>query len=270
MNTTDGGITWNNQTSGISTGLFDVIFLDSNTGTVVGANGIILRTFNGGIDWFQQAGPGQWLYSVDFSSADTGYAAGAGGTILYTEDGGQNWINQNTGTTDRFSGIAMSTSSNVTAVGIEGMIMQTTDGGNTWEPYVQRTDHHLWDVFFIDEDNGTIVGEGGRIFGTKPGGIVSVESNHTNELPKQFVLNQNYPNPFNPNTIIQFSISSTAFVTLEIFNVLGELIDVLVSEELIAGTYNYNWSALGLTSGIYLYRLKSDGYIKTNKMVLIR
>ena len=81
---------------------------------------------------------------------------------------------------------------------------------------------------------------------------------------------QNYPNPFNPITIIKFSIPQSSFVSLKIFTSLGEEVETLAAEELSAGSYKYEWDAKGLTSGIYLYQLKSGNYIETNKMILLK
>jgi hypothetical protein len=95
-----------------------------------------------------------------------------------------------------------------------------------------------------------------------------VESEMT--LPTEFNLSQNYPNPFNPGTTIKFSIPISSFVTLEIFNAIGEGIGVLVSEELNAGNYNYKWNALNLSSGIYFYRLQVGSFVETMKMMLLK
>jgi hypothetical protein len=87
---------------------------------------------------------------------------------------------------------------------------------------------------------------------------------------KDFKLYQNYPNPFNPNTTIKFALPEPGFVTLKIYNVLGEELTVLVSEQLNAGSYTFDWNATGLPSGIYLYRLKAGSYIDTKKMTLLK
>jgi hypothetical protein len=96
-------------------------------------------------------------------------------------------------------------------------------------------------------------------------------------LPMEFALNQNYPNPFNPSTNIEFQIPNNEYVTLKIYNLLGEEIATLVSGQLVAGSYSYNWDASELASGIYFYRLyvgsltgESRGFVQTRKMILMR
>lgn len=97
-------------------------------------------------------------------------------------------------------------------------------------------------------------------------------------IPDEISLWQNYPNPFNPSTKIQFAIPQSSFVTIEVFNALGESVGVLVSEELNAGTYSYTWNAKNLTSGIYFYRIQAldpesisgQSFVQTKKMILVK
>ncbi|NNG26737.1 MAG: T9SS type A sorting domain-containing protein, partial [Ignavibacteriaceae bacterium] len=89
-------------------------------------------------------------------------------------------------------------------------------------------------------------------------------------VPDEFFLSQNFPNPFNPSTTIEFSLSNTVYVTLEVFNTLGERVGVLASEEFSAGTYSYKWDASNLTSGIYFYILQAADFIQTRKMILLK
>ena len=89
-------------------------------------------------------------------------------------------------------------------------------------------------------------------------------------LPQTFRLEQNYPNPFNPFTTIEFSIPYRSYVTLEVYNSLGEKITTLVAQELNAGRHKINWDAKEYESGIYFYRLKSNGFTKTKKLILLK
>ena len=88
--------------------------------------------------------------------------------------------------------------------------------------------------------------------------------------PTKFNLFQNYPNPFNPTTKISYQIFKRGFVSLKIFDVLGNEIATLVSEEKTAGEYEVNFSGLSLSTGIYFYRLQSGGYSITKKMTLVK
>ena len=88
--------------------------------------------------------------------------------------------------------------------------------------------------------------------------------------PENYSLEQNYPNPFNPSTTIKFRIPESSFVSLRVYNVLGKEVATLVSEEMNAGSYEVNFQASNLSSGVYFYKLESGNFVKTNKMILMK
>ncbi len=85
-----------------------------------------------------------------------------------------------------------------------------------------------------------------------------------------YELEQNYPNPFNPSTTIRFVLSRPSFVTLKVYNTLGQEIASLVSENLAEGKYEVNWNASGLASGVYLYRFQAGEFVETKKLTVLR
>jgi Tol biopolymer transport system component len=89
-------------------------------------------------------------------------------------------------------------------------------------------------------------------------------------VPKSFELFQNYPNPFNPNTKIKYSIKSESFVSLKVYDVLGNEVMTLVNEEKPIGTHTIEFDATDLPSGIYFYTLKTEEFTYSKKMVLIK
>jgi hypothetical protein len=101
-------------------------------------------------------------------------------------------------------------------------------------------------------------------------GLTAVDDEEDVEIPLVFSLSQNYPNPFNPTTVIRYSLPSKAFVTMEVYNVLGEKVMVLVNEEKEAGQYSVRMDAHGLSSGLYFYRLVADQFVETRKFVLLK
>jgi subtilisin family serine protease len=88
--------------------------------------------------------------------------------------------------------------------------------------------------------------------------------------PNNFSLEQNYPNPFNPSTTISFSLPQSAFITLKIFNLMGEEVETPINDHLAAGSYNYKFNPSGLASGVYIYRLSSDKFTQTRKMQYLK
>src|SRR5438270_11745259 len=134
-------------------------FVDANTGTVVGENGTIVRTTDGGNTWtIQASGTTQTLWAVSFTDANHGTAVGEAGTIVGTTDGGDHWVTQPSGTTFQLRGVSYSDTNNGAAVGDSGTILRTTDGGNTWDPQSSGTANTLFGVSFVDTNTGTAVG----------------------------------------------------------------------------------------------------------------
>ncbi len=101
-----------------------------------------------------------------------------------------------------------------------------------------------------------------------PQGVTSV--NESSTIPENFVLSQNYPNPFNPETTIKFSIPTQQFVSLKVYDILGNEVATLVSEVKQAGNYQVKLNGANLSSGIYFYSLKAGNFTKTLKMTLIK
>jgi hypothetical protein len=90
------------------------------------------------------------------------------------------------------------------------------------------------------------------------------------DVPASYSLEQNYPNPFNPLTTIRFALPNASYVTLNIYNSLGQKIAELVNSNLGAGWYNYNWDASKMASGIYFYELRTDRFVTIKKMILLK
>jgi len=116
-------------------------------------------------------------------------------------------------------------------------------------------------------------------------GYIDVSVNGAQGEPREFALEQNYPNPFNPVTTFSFSLRSSVFANLSIYDVLGRRVATLVNEKLAPGTYTREWNATGhprqtagrrldssseLASGVYFYRLQAGDFMKTMKLVLVR
>ncbi len=90
------------------------------------------------------------------------------------------------------------------------------------------------------------------------------------EIPASFSLSQNYPNPFNPMTKIKFQMSNESFANLIIYDVLGNEVATLVNQQLQPGTYEVEWNASAYPSGVYFYRLETESFVETKRMVLIK
>ena len=89
-------------------------------------------------------------------------------------------------------------------------------------------------------------------------------------MPQVFALRQNYPNPFNPSTTILFDLPKASFVSLTVYNLLGEEKAVLLSEKSEAGSHKIRFDASGLPSGVYFYRILAGDYVSTRKLLLMK
>ena len=146
------------------------------------------------------------------------------------------------------------------------------DAGNPGETYSDPQDpanpgFALWPAMgSLTNDMGAYGGPGSAPI------VVGVEALPTSaeDFPGSFQLFQNYPNPFNPATTIEFALPIAGFVSLKIYDVTGAAVATLVSEQLPAGTYQYQWDARGLASGVYIYRMEAANFSQSRKMLLIR
>lgn len=92
----------------------------------------------------------------------------------------------------------------------------------------------------------------------------------SNEVPSGFAMSQNYPNPFNPTTVIEYSVPSQSGVTLKVFTLLGQEVATLVNDMQKPGVYRAEFSAAGLASGVYFYRLEAGSFVQQRKMVILK
>ena len=101
--------------------------------------------------------------------------------------------------------------------------------------------------------------------------ILGIEQNGNNgEMPSSYNLYQNYPNPFNPSTRISYDLPRESFVSLAVYDILGRQVMSLVNQQQRAGSYSVNFVAKNLSSGVYIYKLKTDGFNMSRKLILMK
>ena len=170
--TTDGGVTWHPQQSGVYYPLRGVQLVDRKTGWIIGENGIILYTENGGQRWERQEGNTyNNLFDLHFVSAQEGWIVGDFGTLLYTQDGGQTWLNRSEGIGENsLRGVYFLNSRQGWTVSHQGNAYYTRDGGKRWTYQKTNVRYELSDVHFVDENRGWIVGDKRTVLATQDGG----------------------------------------------------------------------------------------------------
>jgi photosystem II stability/assembly factor-like uncharacterized protein len=291
--TTNGGNDWNALPIYPVTGM--PYFFNSNTGwllpVVPGGSGTtsdtIRKTTNGGLSWTAPWGTNNQvnLSIIQFSDVNNGWIVGHAGKVLKTTNGGTSWnyitntgipstnhchagffLNANTGwigTKDEISNVSS--------------VIYTNNGGATWSwqspPVGTFSNSGISGIHFYDALNGGLSGREGVICHTTNGGVGI--NNISSEVPSAYSLSQNYPNPFNPTTNIRYQITNTSFVKLIVFDALGREVETLVNEKQSAGIYEATFDARhggssSLTSGVYFYRLTTEGYSDVKKMVLMK
>jgi hypothetical protein len=142
-----------------------------------------------------------------------------------------------------------------------------------------RLDYSLTKYFGLTDftsygDVGPVISadiKGCVINGISYGDTTITEVNNSSpKVPLVFALMQNYPNPFNPSTNIKYSIARSGRVELSIFNILGQKVKELVNEEKLSGEYEVVFDGKEFTSGIYFYRLRTNSFTETKKLILLK
>ncbi|MFZ1289660.1 MAG: YCF48-related protein [Melioribacteraceae bacterium] len=265
--TLDSGNVWNSANSGTYNHLRDVYFVNKDIGYVVGDKGTILRTEDKGITWSAlESLTTNQLSGVYFTNAEEGIAIGTNGTILKTENSGEAWEIRNSGTYSDLNSVFFKDKNNGIIVGELGVILRTIDGGENWHIEESGINNSLYGVGIKDSIE-LAVGDNGKILRN----IFKKEITDTNTIiPTEYFLEQNYPNPFNPGTTIEYSIPQKSQVTIKVYDLLGREITTLINEEKPAGNYFVKFDGGSLTSGVYFYRLQSNSFSQTRKLLLLK
>ncbi|MBE2216715.1 MAG: SBBP repeat-containing protein [Ignavibacteria bacterium] len=213
-------------------------------------------------------------------------------TLKYNSSGVQQWVSTYDGpgnSTDESYDIAVDLSGNVYITGESTLISTNRDyatikyntaGVQQWLARYNGPGN-AFDAakgLVLDQSGNVIVtgvsytNSSGSIvdYATIKYSVISGIQQLNTEIPGVFSLSQNYPNPFNPVTNIEFSVPKSTFVKLAVFDVSGRELETLVSQNMTAGTYKADWDASKYSSGVYFYRLETEGFSKTSKMILVK
>ncbi len=279
LKTHNGGTSWDTVYSG-SNWISYFYFSDANHGWATASGGTVLKTTDGGNNWTTlNTGGNYWMSGVYFSDPNNGLVgggyqtAGSFPTIWKTTDSGINWAPVFTQNSNVWVGISkivfpsinIGYAINATSTGA-GALLKTTNGGSSWANEATPKGN-LRSLFFTGISNGYTVGDGGIIL--KFSGTTGVPNKETS-IPVFFSLSQNYPNPFNPSTTIGYSLGENSHVRISVFDVIGKEITTLVDEEKSAENYAVKFDAKDLSSGIYFYRLQTDEFTQTKKLILLQ
>lgn len=149
---------------------------------------------------------------------------------------------------------------------METYILKTTDYGINWSPDTTITGVYINNLFNI---GNTLYGgcNGGKIF--RKDVVIGIRE-ISGIVPKRFNLKQNYPNPFNPETNIEFDIPEKQYVRLIVYDVIGDAVATLVNQNMNIGKFLITWNASKFSSGIFFYKLETESYTESKKMILLK
>ena len=215
--------------------LSGIQFFPSGKGFIFGCCGAFFKTNDFGENWNMDTlylTKGWLLYDCSFVNENTGWSVGEVGSIVRTYNSGYNWDSLGSGTNVTLKSVKFVNSLTGWTVGDQGIILKTTNGGGQGFP-------------------------------------IGINSN-TSEIINKFFLSQNYPNPFNPTTIINYELPITNYVSLKVYDALGNEVETLVNDKQNAGSYSVDFNAASLPSGIYFYKLVTENFSETKKMVVVK
>ncbi|MBK6506877.1 MAG: T9SS type A sorting domain-containing protein [Ignavibacteria bacterium] len=279
--------------SNIFAGTYDGVYLSTNNGTnwtqtalnngsiltlaTSGSNifagtygfGVYLST-NNGTSWTQTEVNNQYVLSLAISGSNI-FAGTNGSGVYFSTNNGTNWT-QTALNNRRIYSLSIS-GSNIFAGTYGYGVYLSTNNGTSWNE---------WNFGFPAIGPGIIVSAllnvaNGYLYAAITGnsvwrrpllqtGITAISP----EVPESFALQQNYPNPFNPKTIINYQLRITNLVKLTVYDVLGHEVAVLVNEKQAPGTYQVEFDGSGLSSGVYFYKIVTEGFTDVKRMMLLK
>ncbi len=301
--TTNGGASWTRKYYAGGTSNPDKIYFANNKlGFAERSTHNYLRTTNFGDSWNIVNGPFIWFNDMKFVDSLTGYKAN--GFMMKTTDGGLNWTQQTLPHAKNFFNpdaikftqigdtlwavganifVPVNGSDDILNFETRGIIYFTSNGGANWGYQLPDTSINIFKYDFVDFINSNTgwayQSINGGIHTTTGGGptiYVNVFS-ISHEIPADYKLHQNYPNPFNPVTRISYDIKKSSDVALDVYDITGKHIHNIVKQRQEPGSYavdfdaRFHGASSGLSSGIYFCILKAgNNFISNIKMLLVK
>ncbi len=278
--TTDAGSTWDSTglrliAVGAETGFDNSLFYEGTNIWFGTHSGKIYRSTNAGSNWTASQTTIAGVSQIYFNDVlGTGFAGGEyifGSKLSKTNDGTV-WVDGEDIEETNIRGFCGIKNTSTFWMGHEKNIYASTNNGNKWNLVFtlptgfntnlrsSRSGSYPRTIYGCTSNGKIVVGN------TNTVGIKILSS----KIPDNFELSQNYPNPFNPTTKINFKVQEKSFVSLKVFDVNGKEISKLVNEIINAGSYSVEFNSFSLSSGPYYYRMVSDRFVETKKMILIK
>jgi len=270
----DGGNNWSSQTTSIG-GISGLDFVQGTTWVWASNSTGIYKSSNNGTDWSQDLNEVSMLSVRFFGDANVGLAGGTGGKLYKSSLPSVLPVELSSFTAQAENQKVILRWTTVTELNNNGFEIQrrVMESEFVTIGFVrgEGTTTNQKEYSYVDKD---IIGA--KYFyrlkqidyngNYEYSDVIEIDAFSIDE----YALEQNFPNPFNPSTKIKYSIPYSSLVTLKVFDALGNKIETLVNEEKPSGSYEVNFNASSLTSGVYFYRLQDGSFVETKKMILIK
>lgn len=263
---TNGGVSWTTLIDSISTNASAI----NDNQILVMSEYWLHYSSNEGSTFSRLVNFPPFQYANDFIIKDNIFIVSALSSIFRSTNRGQSWTE-----VSKIGTYCLHSVGNYMFAGTHRKgVYQSTTNGETWESIssypidtmsivtLSSTPTHLIGLTERHQNNGRIIQRPlSEIIGITP---------ISSSVPEGYEISQNFPNPFNPSTKIRFSIPRATTVQLTVYDVSGKLIEQLVNSAVPAGEYEVSVTTNGLTSGIYFYTLRTEEFIETKRMVLVK
>jgi hypothetical protein len=216
----------------------------------------------------------QCLLQLNPTNSNTVYASIVDHGVLRSVDGGYKWNKISTGLDSAGLNTLILNSKTTNEMFLKNNdgIFHSLNGGEEWSLLFGNPFSDInYGITFDTSGSGRFLIGSSRMPGIYTVDFVtSVERKNYEKQPRTIQLYQNYPNPFNPSTMITFQLPKLSFVSLKVYDVLGREVAQILTDILSAGNYSYQWKPIGLSSGIYFYRMQAGNFVSTKRLNFIK
>jgi hypothetical protein len=269
-----------NGTSWTEAGLSDknasaLVVTPDGANVFAGTEGSIFRSTDNCTSWSEvnsglpDVGTVYCFVTIRDASGGLNLFAGTWGGVFLSTNNGSSWTG--TGLSSKPVNTVVVGGTNIFAGSWTGGVFLSTDNGTNWTP-TGLTNKAIRSLVVIHDSTGGATLLAGTDDGVwrRPLSEMITDVETSGSLPTSFQLFQNHPNPFNPSTTIGFALPKSSVVKLSVHDMLGREVSVLVNERREAGVHEVKFQELGLSSGVYFYRLQSGDFVQSKKLVFLR
>ncbi len=228
-------------------------------------NGVYISSNNGN-SWTQTSLINKHVHAI--AALDGKVFAGTDTGMYVSSNNGSSWSITSINSGYVFS-IIISNNNILASVPQKGIYLSTNNGVN-WILKNEGLPSSLGTLKMMESNGNLFLGTYGNSVYKRPSSQVFGINQISTEIPGSFNLYQNYPNPFNPATKIRFDVPKSGNVEISVNDMLGRKVTSLVDQKLRSGTFETEWNASDYPSGVYYYKLTTDGVSETKKMVLLK